>query len=290
VLRQLIDEFEIVAFLDADSITRSDWLRSMVGPFQDPEVGATSGVRWYTPPDGSFGSLVRHLFNIGALGPMHMFHVPWGGSQAIRFRVMRESNLLSFWGQCFGEDSSVYRILRSLGLRLEFVPAATNFNWETSSLGGVFRFVQRQVISTRLHADSWPVMLVGSGGYFLASWLCWALFVAGMATQTWPMALGAAMVLIAHGLGSYVLLRTVEGLVRQRENPPPPTRFGWRLFPAAVVMHAIMTCALIRATTIRTFNWRGISYRIEGRDRIRMLGYFPYRPPHLDAAGSQSIV
>ena len=85
---------------------------------------------------------------------------------------------------------------------------------ETSSLGAVIRFVQRQVISARLHADSWPAMLVGSGGYFLASWLCWALLFAGMATRTWPMALGAAMVLIAHGLGSYVLLRTVEGLVR----------------------------------------------------------------------------
>jgi hypothetical protein len=173
-------------------------------------------------------------------------------------------------------------------LRLEFVPAATNFNWESCSLGGLFRFAQRQVINARLHADSWPVMLVSSTSYFLASWLCWALLFVGVATETWQMAVGAAILLTAHGFGCYVLLQAVEALVRRRENPPPPTRFGWWFFPAAVIMHAIATCALIRAASISTFDWRGINYRIEGRDRLRMLGYSPYRPSHLDAIRAQS--
>jgi hypothetical protein len=47
--------------------------------------------------------------------------------------------------------------------------------------------------------------------------------------------------------------------------------------------------ALIRAASISTFDWRGINYRIEGRDRLRMLGYSPYRPSHVDAIGAQSI-
>jgi hypothetical protein len=290
VLGQLTDKFEIVAFLDADSIARPDWLRSMIGPFRDPKVGATSGVRWYTPRDKSFGSLVRHLFNIGALGTMYVFHISWGGSQAIRFSIVRGANLVSFWSRCFGEDTSIHRVLRPLGLRLEFVPVATNFNWESSTLDGAMRFIQRQTISARLHSNYWPVILVSGVANVSAIVICYLLLAIGVATRTWQLTFGPAILLIGLGLGTYTLLMIGERLVRQRKNPPPPAHFGWKVVPASVVMYAMSACALIRAMTIRTFDWRGINYRIGGRDRLYMLGYSPYCPPRLDATGTDSIL
>jgi cellulose synthase/poly-beta-1,6-N-acetylglucosamine synthase-like glycosyltransferase len=275
-LTQLDDRFENVVFLDADSVTRPDWLRSMIAPFFDSRVGATTGVPWYTPRDRSFGTLVRHLFNMGTLATMHMAQIPWGGSQAMPLSLVRGSNLISLWSRCFGEDTSVCRVLRARDLRLEFIPQATNFNHESSALASCFRFIQRQAITTRLHADLWPLILFSGLAYCMSILLCYGILGVGVISQAWEVAAGAATLLLAHGLVFYTLLKVLESLVRRRHNPPPATRFGWKLVPASVIMHAMIAYAMVRAMTIRTFEWRGIRYRVDGRDRLSMLGYSPY--------------
>ena len=289
VLSRLNDEFDVVAFLDADSITRPDWLRSMMAPFSDPTVGATSGIRWFAPQEKSWGSIVRHLFNIGAFALMYRFDIPWGGSQAVRLGIVRDTSLLSFWKQSYAEDTTLTRYLRKLRLRLEYVPAATNFNWEASDLRGAFRFMQRQVMNARLHADHWPMMLLAGLANFLAELLCYFLIVFGLATQTWELAAATAILFAVHGMSLFILLTIAERLVRRRANPPPVVDFALLLVPATFIMQALITYAMIRALFMRTMDWRGITYRIEGRDRIQLLGYSPYRPPRTDVAETQSI-
>ena len=90
---QLDDAVEVVAFLDADSIPAANWLRAMVAPFTDPRVGGASGVRWFAPVDHGRGTLARYVLNALELPQMYLYRIPWGGSLAVRKRVVHEDGM-----------------------------------------------------------------------------------------------------------------------------------------------------------------------------------------------------
>jgi cellulose synthase/poly-beta-1,6-N-acetylglucosamine synthase-like glycosyltransferase len=290
VLTKLGDDFEVVAFVDGDSITTRNWLRYMVTPFANCRVGATSGFRWFVPADRPFGSLVRQLYNIGGDCVFRtVFHIPWGGSLALRHSVLRESNLLSYWRKCFCEDVSLYRVLRAMDLRLEFVPAATNFNSEPIELRGTYRFIHRQIMCVRLHSVFWPVICTSGLAHNLALWIGLILLAVGLATQSRELILGIGSALAVYAFVGFSALKVSDRLVRQRENPPPHIRYGWKLIPAFVLLLAMSTYSMIASLFVRTVEWRGIRYRIEGRDRLYLLEYSAYVPPGQNVSGPLSI-
>jgi hypothetical protein len=94
----------------------------------------TTGVRWYLPRTTDWGSLVRCLWNAAACTQVFAFHIPWGGPMAFQAELFRDTDLLHHWKRCFCEDTVSYGVLRRLGLRLGFVPAATMVNPERSRL------------------------------------------------------------------------------------------------------------------------------------------------------------
>src|SRR5271166_5021535 len=120
-IAQLPRDVEIIAFLDADCVPAVDWLATLLAPLADPNVGAATGIRWFVPRDGHWGTWVRHVFNAAVWTQMYAFNIPWGGSLAFHRRVLEHSNLLAHWTRCLSEDTSFYGPLRETGQRLEFV-------------------------------------------------------------------------------------------------------------------------------------------------------------------------
>ena len=129
-IEALGDDVEAVVFADADADPAADWLRRLTAPLADRAVGAACGIRWFDPPDGAWGSLVRYLNNAACFSNMFVFHIPWGGSLAMRRETIRAANLIEHWSRCLCEDTSAYEPLRRAGLRVAFVPQATQFNRE----------------------------------------------------------------------------------------------------------------------------------------------------------------
>src|SRR5262249_18698020 len=150
---------EVVALIDADVVPGRDWLRVLVAPLANPRVGATTGIRWYAPPQASWGNLVRYFWNAAACTQMYAFHIPWGGSLAFHARVFRDSDLLERWAHTFGEDTSAYGVLRSCNLELRMVPAATMVNPENTDLRGCGTFIRRQLFSARMNHANWRAVL-----------------------------------------------------------------------------------------------------------------------------------
>ena len=62
VIETLPDDVEIIAFVDADVDIREDWLRLLVTPLQEQEIGATVGGRFYAPQTWNFASLVEAIW------------------------------------------------------------------------------------------------------------------------------------------------------------------------------------------------------------------------------------
>ena len=90
---------------------------------------------------------------------MYVFDIPWGGSLAIRREVIDRAGLLEHWSACFCEDVSAHGPITRLGLRIAFVPTATQFNSETIDVPGAYRFILRQFLCARLHHADWPKIL-----------------------------------------------------------------------------------------------------------------------------------
>jgi cellulose synthase/poly-beta-1,6-N-acetylglucosamine synthase-like glycosyltransferase len=299
ILTQLNDAVEVVAFLDADSVPSANWLRAMVAPFSNPRVAAASGIRWSTPPDHGWGTLVRHVFNALTFPQMFLYRMPWGGSLALRKNALEQAGLLDYWSRCFCEDASSYGPIRSLGLRLAFVPLATQVNSESIELAGAHQFMLRQIVCARLHHVFWPRVFAQNVATILSILICCLLATLGLigvllswfgVTTELGRLIGLAILPLLQSVGVVTMVWASDRLVR-RVVPAPKVAVGLPRLVGAVLlgMYEVST-AMIEAPLQRSINWRGITYDIEGRGRIRMRAFHPYHSARGQPTSTHSIL
>jgi Glycosyl transferase family 21 len=296
VLTALDGKVAVIAFLDADCTPAPDWLRELVAPFSDARIGATTGFRWAAPGDAGWGTLVRYVF-FGVAFPQHfLYRIPWGGSLAIRRSAVESTGLIEHWTHCLCEDTSAYGRLRSAGWRVAFVPRATQVSSEAADLDGVHTFVLRQLLCVRLHHLLWPPMLAINVATIATFLVCCLLALVGIigallamlgvATQMWKL-VAFAIIPALYFAGLLTALAVGDRMVRRAVAAPPPPR-GPKVIAAAAIAVGSSTYAMLAAPFVRSIGWRGITYDIVGRDRIRMRSYSPYHAP--GTAAPRSIV
>jgi hypothetical protein len=280
----LDDSYGVVAIVDADVVTHSHWLRDLVNPLADPEVGATSGVRWYMPDETNAGSLVRHIWNVAAVAQMHAFGIGWGGSLAVRTSLLRDAQILEKWSQIMFEDTFTVNEVQMLGSKLITVPEATMINRESIDLAGCTKFISRQVLNARMYHPSWPAIAryaslsaLAMNGALVAG--AGALLLGHFAQAT---AIAGAFVVYAVGMAwaftsSEFAVR--RGAWRKGEAIEP---FSWsfcgKLVAAALLTHYVYLVSVAMALRVREIEWRGIKYRLAGPRKVHLLHYSPYRP------------
>jgi len=298
-LMRLDDAVEVVAFLDADSIPAANWLKAMVAPFTDPRVGAASGIRWSAPVDHGWGTLARYVLNALSFPQMYFYRIPWGGSLAVRKRLLHDAGLLDYWSRCLSEDTSTYGPIRSLGLRLAYVPAATQVNSEAVDLAGAYDFMLRQLVCVRLHHVYWPFLLAANVATMLSFLACCVLAAVGIAgaglalfglpTQLWQLT-ALAIIPVLYVAGVIAMLTIGEQLVRRVVAAPPRTlgfpKLAWGILLALYQS----TYAMFATPLTRAIEWRGITYDIHGRDRILMRAYKPYRGAGSEPVATRSVL
>ena len=280
-LAGLSDGVEIVAFVDADSEVQPDWLHEMSAPLADPKVGATSGIRWFAPTRNSWGDLVRHIYNAGSFTQMFVFRMPWGGALALRRETLAKADLPTTWSRSFCEDAATYGQLHPLGLKLVFVPAATQLNREAISSAGARRFMLRQLLCVRLHHYYWRQM------WFLNILNAIALvaIAALLGVHLW---LGDALWSCALGglLGGFILLmvgglvagdRLVRTNMRSRIADIPPPPMSWKILPAAIATQSLSMRLMIETLSLPRIDWRGIVYHLLPNSEIRLDKYEPFK-------------
>jgi hypothetical protein len=289
-IADLDEAIEVVALIDADSIPAPDWLREIVQPFADPKVGATTGIRWFAPPDRHWGSLVRYMYNAASFPQMYVFQMAWGGSMAVHTRVFRESNLLEVWSRSFCEDIGTYGVLRAFGFRLAFVPAATHINGESVDLRSCYGFLMRQLLCVRLHHVHWWPILVLNIANTLALAITLGVLGVSLYVRTWDWVAYAGGVFGLYLAGLLSALTVGETLlrriVRARRTDIPPVTFSWKTIPALLLTQVLAFHCLIATIFLRRIDWRGISYAIYGPENIRLLEYRPFRAQPIDPTRS----
>jgi glycosyltransferase involved in cell wall biosynthesis len=297
-IRQILDalepEFEMVAQLDADTVVHPTWLRELATGLQPADVGLATGNRWYMPTNPSLGSLVRYVWNAGAVVQMHWHGFAWGGCFAIKRRVLQESNLLKRWGRAFCDDTVLVVPVKKIGLRVVFVPSLMMINRENTSLDGFYHWVCRQMVNVRLYHPAWPAVVVHglASGIIPLSALAVLLAAISQGDVT-----SSAVVLI--GLWIYagsllvsliLMVRSMRAIAASR-NEPSRWISGWqvlKLLTAMPITQFIHLTAITSGALAKSTSWRGIRYYIDGPWRVRMEHYIPYSAPQ-QSHGDESL-
>jgi hypothetical protein len=263
-VRSLDESVEFIAQLDADTIPHASWLRELATALHDDRVGAATGNRWYMPESLSLASLVRYSWNAAAVVQMYWYRIAWGGTLAVKTRVFRETDLLDKWSHAFCEDTMLFTQLKKAGLRLAFVPSLIMVNREDCDLGGFFRWVRRQLLTARLYHPAWGAVVGFAGQQVAATWSLagLAFYQVAVIAMLPPMEFAARRIVAARG---------------------EPTR--WLTFPGAIkclfaigFTQFVYFAALCSASLLRVVDWRGVTYEIHARSRVKMSAYTPYQP------------
>lgn len=282
-ISELDNSYEVVALLDADVIAHPNWLRELVAPLADKQIGATTGNRWYIPQIGKWGTLVRYVWNAPAVTFMYIYQCPWGGSMALKLSVLRKAQLLEIWKQGVSVDSPIHKALREIGLKVKFVPSVMMSNREECNFAQCLRFITRQLLVARLYNPNWAVIASAVLINTLALLMIPPMLVIALITSNFYTAILIAGGAVSYILGIALLLILEEQSVRRvlRARGEPTESFS--VVMMAKVLLAIPLTQLVYAVTtiaaifVQSVEWRGITYQIKDAWNIRLTKYYPYQ-------------
>jgi hypothetical protein len=287
-LRGVEREAAVVAFLDADVVPATDWLRTLAGTLADDSCGVVTGNRWYSPPDWSPGSWTRAGWNAGALVQMVCFGIPWGGTLGLRTELLEAAGLRDKWAASFCEDTLLPMAIDGTGKRVRFVPSLIAVNQERVTLAALYPWIARQLLTARLYHPAWAAVAI----FGLSAPVAVA---ASVAAVRWAAVRGdaAAVMLLAACLAAFLLSLPVLfvwiGRIVARSVPGrashavPLVPLLWGVLSAQCVYVA----ALLTAMVMRSARWRGARYAIDGPWNIRLVD--DSRHPAVTAARLHSM-
>jgi cellulose synthase/poly-beta-1,6-N-acetylglucosamine synthase-like glycosyltransferase len=284
VARSLDPSIEFIAQMDADIVAHHTWLRELATALEPADVGAATGNRWYMPHVLSTGSLVRYAWNAAAIVQMYWYRVAWGGTLAVKTRVLRESDMLECWGRAFCEDTMQFAQLEKLCLKVRFVPSLMMINRENTSLGGFYRWVIRQLLTVRLYHPAWSAILLHGVISTVVPLGSLALLIVailrGNAASTLYLGGAFSLFVISILLSLWRIAVTVNRIAESRGEPTKWIHGVGDLLKCAALMpitQFVYPAALAEAAVKKSTNWRGIQYEIKGPWDIRVEEYVPYR-------------
>jgi hypothetical protein len=202
---------------------------------------------------------------------------------------------LDRWGNAFCEDTMTYAALRKLNLRVAFVPSLMMVNREACDIPGYFRWVRRQLLTARLYHPGWLMVALHGVVTSLAPVVAIGLALFALANREWSAAAWAGGGLLGYEICLLLLLPPVEvalrRIVRGRGETAdwlPLSR--WPAYALALPLtQVVYALVLLSSLAVRRVDWRGVSYRIDGPFRIRLLEYRPFSPPDAAAGNLNSL-
>ena len=258
---------EVLVFVDTDARPHMKWLRSLVAPLRDEQMGAATGYRWFIPVRGGLAAHLRSVWNASiasALGAQADKNFCWGGSTAIRRAAFERLKVADRWRGTVSDDFTLTRILKDAKLPIHFVPHCLTGSFDECSFRELLEFTTRQLKITRVYAKHlWKAVLFGSLLFVLA-------FFGGIALVIVRAALGLSVVAPLMLLAIIFMLGAAKAWIRVRAVRIALANYGPHLrssllahlllwpFASALFLHNALAAAFSRR-----INWRGITYELK---------------------------
>ena len=277
---------EVIVLVDADVVPHREWLLQATGPLADPFVGVVSGNQWFESSNPSSGSLLRSLWNAGALVPTAALANPWAGTCAMRLDEVKRSGLIETWKESIADDGPIRKAFEPLKKQVVFNPELIMVNRENCTVDYVDQYVPRMLRWSRLYEKTFistfihMLLLVGS---LLATI---GLTVACLVSGNWlglGIGLFALLMNVMLNITGYIVVRDGIRRIESRRDEVKHQHYLGHLGPGRILKLSLLipVCQIgfgiwtIKSIFLRRVAWRQITYEINGPNEIRMLKYQP---------------
>jgi len=272
--RHLANDVEILAFVDSDARPGPSWLGDLVQQLEYPDVGITTGYRWFMPERSTLANLLLHSINATAasLYSPKGVNLVWGGSWAMRRDQFEQLKLRDVWDGMLTDDLVATNLVQQKKLRVEFEPACMLASPIDLSFREMFDFLRRQyMIGWHYMPGLWAVTLLATTIMTLGFWAALATSAGAFvmrADWAWiPASASAALYLC--GMFRAALRRDLAELYfpGRRRALTRAIRFDILATPLATLVN---WAAILSTVGARHFRWRGITYQLlpNGMTRI----------------------
>lgn len=270
---------EALVFGDSDIRPHRGWLRALVAPLADPQLGISTGFRWYLPVQGNFASILRSVWNAGIASILNERNSPfaWGGAMAVRREVFEQAGVTDYWEGALSDDFAMSRAIHEAGRRIRFEPRCLSFSHEDCSLMELLEWSGRQLAITRVyHPWLWRAALFSQvvnnmvlwGG---ASWVLIQIFSEDPAG--FGQVLLGSLLAVIYLLGCFkgwIRLRAVQLLFPEHESSLQRHRAAYIFWGPLAALVSLW--GLLRSAASREVSWRGMRYRMVSPSKTIFLG------------------
>jgi cellulose synthase/poly-beta-1,6-N-acetylglucosamine synthase-like glycosyltransferase len=269
-VNRLRDEDGVLAFGDSDIRPGVNWLRDLIGTLEDPDVGVSTGFRWYLPQRGSFASVLRSVWNAGTASLMKegdsLF--AWGGAMAIRREEFQNCQVVNYWRNALSDDYPISRAVHDHSRTVRFQPRCLSFSHEDCRLHELLEWSGRQLSITHIyHPNLWRLAFLSQVLNSLTLWGGMAVLLMALWNTTLvsnPLLLALAGVLASvYALGclkGWIRLRAVTLLFPEHSRVLRKHRLAYTFWGPLASLLSLW--GFIRSLGSRTIEWRGVRYRM----------------------------
>lgn len=289
---QIKSDPEYLVLVDSDVVVHRHWLRELIAPLRDERVGVVTGNQWFDPAESAgAASLVRSLWNAGAIVPTVMFRNPWAGSLAMRVHDVKRSELIETWKKSIVDDGPIRTAFEPLGLETRFVPSLVMVNRESCTGAYVLKYVRRMLTWSRMYEQTFINTVIHAAITSVLMLSVLAVGIAGALTASdWQIsAIAGAALMIGAMLNAagYMVVRLPIARTYRRRGQPLTSISLPRLLALVVltpVTQLVYAWSVVRALTTRTVSWREARYQVNGSNECRLLEYKPFLAPETDSS------
>lgn len=266
---------EVLAFADSDACVKNKWLSHILYPLRKDKYGVSSGYRWYVPVKNNLATLALASMNAGVaqlLGPT-IFNKAWGGAMAVRVDVFKRLCIDKIWRTAASDDLTISRAVKKAGLIVAFVPACLSASYEQKDWAGLFEFVRRQFIITRITMPStWAFGLLSGVYSVFGLWGFTAIAAAVYCKDAGRWELFAAVAAI------FLIAQIARAVMRQtaifKLLPDDAEQMKIAAFAdiaAGPIWSILLLACIISSAFTRTIQWRGVKYKLISPTKVARL-------------------
>ena len=267
------DKSKVFVFVDSDARPNENWLRNLVAPLENNEIGCTTGYRWFIAKNGGFTTQFRSIWNASIasqLGQNMSKNFCWGGSTAILRETFEHLEVRKRWHGTLSDDFRLTRILHEANLPIYFVPQCLTATVEDCSFSELLEFTNRQMKVTRVYQPNlWKASLIGSFIFNAIFWIGFALLFFNNGIHFWLTFAFLSVIFILGAAKSLIRLHTAKLVLKDYEHQLNKSLLRqislWSISPLLFFYNAIS------ALFSRKIVWRGIKYELISAHETRIL-------------------
>ena len=273
-IEQLPAEFEVLVFADSDGRPDKFWLRRLVAPLHDKQVGAATTMRWLIPSGNNLATGLLAAWNASIVTMLSEKgkNFCWGGGTAIRRSVFDEIRVLDEWNHSVSDDYSMTRALQRAGRSIVFVPECLTPAYVDVDFHGLLEFTNRQILITKVYSKrNWAL---GAATHFL---YCLTLPLGLAVTLTNFFATLPAFHLAILTFVPMLLAAIRGGLrVSAATSVLPSSRTqiagqAWMYIVLGIFIPYLFLANFVASLFTRKIKWRGVTYELVSPQQTRIL-------------------